>query len=206
MKLYTSVGPNPRVVNMFMVERGVEVEKVEIDIMAGDNLNDEYKKINPSAQSPCLVLDNGMALAESTVICSYLDETAGGDSLIGATPEERAETRMWSRRIDGKILEPLTLAFRSSEGLPMFENRCRVIPHAADDLKAMVQENWGWLDGLMAGKQYICGQRFTLADIQLYAFADFGNLIGQGIPAELENMQAWFARVGGRPSAAATAG
>ena len=206
MKLYTSVGPNPRVVNMFMVERGVEVEKVEIDIMAGDNLNDEYKKINPSAQSPCLVLDSGMALAESTVICSYLDETAGGDSLIGATPEERAETGMWSRRIDGKILEPLTLAFRSSEGLPMFENRCRVIPHAADDLKAMVQENWGWLDGLMAGKQYICGQRFTLADIQLYAFADFGNLIGQGIPAELENMQAWFARVGGRPSAAATAG
>jgi glutathione S-transferase len=206
MKLYTSVGPNPRVVNMFMVERGVEVEKVEIDIMAGDNLNDEYKKINPSAQSPCLVLDNGVALAESTVICSYLDETAGGDSLIGVTPEERAETGMWSRRIDGKILEPLTLAFRSSEGLPMFENRCRVIPHAADDLKTMVQENWGWLDGLMAGKQYICGQRFTLADIQLYAFADFGNLIGQGIPAELENMQAWFARVGERPSAAATAG
>jgi glutathione S-transferase len=191
---------------MFMVERGIEIEKVEIDIMAGDNLNDEYRKINPSAQSPCLVLDNGMALAESTVICSYLDETAGGDSLVGATPEERAETRMWSRRIDGKILEPLTLAFRSSEGLPMFENRCRVIPHAADDLKTMVQENWGWLDGLMAGKQYICGQRFTLADIQLYAFADFGNLIGQGIPAELENMQAWFARVGERPSAAATAG
>jgi glutathione S-transferase len=191
---------------MFMVERGVEVEKVEIDIMAGDNLNDEYRKINPSAQSPCLVLDNGMALAASTVICSYLDETAGGDSLVGATPEERAETRMWSRRIDGKILEPLTLAFRSSEGLPMFENRCRVIPHAADDLKTMVQENCGWLDGLMAGKQYICGQRFTLADIQLYAFADFGNLIGQGIPAELENMQAWFARVGARPSAAATAG
>lgn len=206
MKLYTSVGPNPRVVNMFMVERGIEIEKVEIDIMAGDNLNDDYRKINPSAQSPCLVLDDGMALAESTVICSYLDETAGGDSLVGATPEERAETRMWSRRIDGKILEPLTLAFRSSEGLPMFENRCRVIPHAADDLKTMVQENWGWLDGLMAGKQYICGQRFTLADIQLYAFADFGNLIGQGIPAELENMQAWFARVGERPSAAATAG
>jgi glutathione S-transferase len=206
MKLYTSVGPNPRVVNMFMLERGIEIEKVEIDIMAGDNLNDEYKKLNPSAQSPCLVLDSGMALAESTVICSYLDETADGDSLVGTTPEERAETRMWSRRIDGKILEPLTLAFRSAEGLPMFENRCRVIPHAADDLKAIVQESWAWLDGLMSGKQYVCGERFTLADVQLYAFADFGNLIGQGIPAELENMQAWFARVGERPSAAATAG
>jgi glutathione S-transferase len=206
MKLYTSVGPNPRVVNMFMIERGVEIDRVEIDIMAGENLNDEYKKLNPSAQSPCLILDNGMALAESTVICSYLDEISDGDSLIGTTPEERAETRMWSRRIDGKILEPLTLAFRSAEGLPMFESRCRVIPHAADDLKAIVQESWAWLDGLMGDKQYVCGERFTLADVQLYVFADFGNLIGQGIPVELANMQAWFARVGERPSAAATAG
>ncbi len=206
MKLYTSVGPNPRVVNMFMIERGVEIDRVEIDIMAGENLNDEYKKLNPSAQSPCLILDNGMALAESTVICSYLDEISDGDSLIGTTPEERAETRMWSRRIDGKILEPLTLAFRSAEGLPMFESRCRVIPHAADDLKAIVQESWAWLDGLMGDKQYVCGERFTLADVQLYVFADFGNLIGQGIPAELANIQAWFARVGERPSAAATVG
>jgi glutathione S-transferase len=191
---------------MFMIERGVEIDRVEIDIMAGENLNDEYKKLNPSAQSPCLILDNGMALAESTVICSYLDEISDGDSLIGTTPEERAETRMWSRRIDGKILEPLTLAFRSAEGLPMFESRCRVIPHAADDLKAIVQESWAWLDGLMGDKQYVCGERFTLADVQLYVFADFGNLIGQGIPVELANMQAWFARVGERPSAAATAG
>jgi|TARA_B110000902_G_scaffold267180_1_gene358880 glutathione S-transferase len=191
---------------MFMIERGVEIDRVEIDIMAGENLNDEYKKLNPSAQSPCLILDNGMALAESTVICSYLDEISDGDSLIGTTPEERAETRMWSRRIDGKILEPLTLAFRSAEGLPMFESRCRVIPHAADDLKAIVQESWAWLDGLMGDKQYVCGERFTLADVQLYVFADFGNLIGQGIPAELANIQAWFARVGERPSAAATVG
>lgn len=206
MKLYTSVGPNPRVVNMFMAERGIDIEKIEIDIVVGDNLNDEYKQLNPAAQSPCLILDNGMPLAESTVICNYLDEVTEGDSLIGATPEERAQTRMWSRRIDSKILEPLTLAFRSSEGLPMFENRCHVIPHAADDLKATVQENWAWLDGLMTDKEYVCGDRFTLADVQLYAFADFGNLIGQGIPAELANLQAWFARIGGRPSAAATAG
>lgn len=205
MKLYTSVGPNPRVVNMFMLERGIEIEKVEIDIVAGENLNDEYKKINPTAQSPCLILNNDMALAESTVICGYLDEVSAGESLIGASPEERAETYMWVRRIDGKILEPLILSFRSSDGLAMFENRYHVIPQAADDLKATVQENWAWLDGIMIDKQYVCGERLTLADIQLYAFADFGNMIGQGIPAELKNMHAWFNRMADRPSAKGSA-
>jgi glutathione S-transferase len=190
---------------MFMLERGIEVEKVEIDIVAGDNLNDEYKKLNPSAQSPCLILDNNMALAESTVICGYLDEVSAGQTLIGTSPEECAETYMWVRRIDSKILEPLILSFRSSEGLAMFENRYHLIPHAAEDLKAIVQENWAWLDGLMGDKQYVCGERLTLADIQLYAFADFGNLIGQGIPAELKNMQAWFKRIGDRPSAKGSA-
>ena len=174
MKLYSSVGPNPRIVRMFMAERGVELPVEDVDIMAGDNLADSYKALNPSAQSPCLQLDDGSVLAEVTVICSYLDEINEGASLIGDTPEQRAETRMWNRRFDARILEPLSLAFRSAEGLEMFKDRCRVIPHAADDLKATVQESWAWLEPLMADKQYVCGDRFTLADIQLYVFADFG--------------------------------
>ncbi|WP_101758035.1 glutathione S-transferase family protein [Oceanicoccus sp. KOV_DT_Chl] len=204
MKLYSSVGPNPRVVRMFMAERGIDIETVEVDIMGGENLGDSYKQLNPSAQTPCLVLDDGTAISEITVICQYLDEISEGESLVGSTPEESAETRMWNRRIDVRILEPMSLAFRSAEALALFENRCHVIPQAADDLKATVQENWQWLDGLMAGNSFICGERFTLADIQLFIFADFGNLIGQGIPAECKNLLAWFERVAGRPSFAAS--
>ena len=204
MKLYSSVGPNPRMVRMFMAERGIELPIEEVDIIAGANLTEDYKTLNPSAQSPCLQLDDGTTLAEVTVICAYLDEISAGPSLIGATAEERAETRMWNRRFDVRILEPLTLAFRSAEGLPLFESRCRVIPHAADDLKATVQENWAWLEPQMQGKDYVCGDRFTLADVQLYCFAEFGAMVGQGIPADLPNLQAWFARVAGRPSVAAS--
>jgi len=187
-----------------MAERGIELPIVEVDIIAGENLAEDYKALNPSAQSPCLQLDSGMVLAEVTAICAYLDEVSPGPSLIGESAEERAETRMWSRRIDVRILEPMTLAFRSAEGLPLFENRYHVIPHAADDLKATVIENWSWLEALMAGKDYICGERFSLADIQLFCFADFGTMSGQGIPAELPNLQAWYARVAGRPSAVAS--
>lgn len=204
MKLYSSVGPNPRMVRMFMAERGIELPIEEVDIMAGANLTEDYKTLNPSAQSPCLQLDDGTTLAEVTVICAYLDEVSAGPSLIGETAEERAETRMWNRRFDVRILEPMSLAFRSAEGLPIFENRCHVIPHAADDLKATVQKSWAWLEPQMSGKDYVCGDRFTLADVQLYCFAEFGAMVGQGIPADLPNLQAWQARVAGRPSVAAS--
>ncbi|MEJ6540436.1 MAG: glutathione S-transferase family protein [Halioglobus sp.] len=204
MKLYTSIGPNPRVVAMFIAERGIDLPVQEVDIMAGENLGDDFRKLNPSAQSPCLQLDDGSVIAEVTVICSYLDEVTDGPSLIGATPEERAETRMWNRRFDTRILEPMTLAFRSAEAIGLFKDRYRVIPHAADDLKATVQDSWAWLEPQMAGKTFVCGDRFTLADIQLFAFADFGALIGQGIPESLPNLQAWFKRVTERPSVAAS--
>ena len=204
MKLHYSVGPNPRVVKMFMAERGITLPEQELDIMAGENLGDDYRRLNPSAQSPCLELDDGTTIAEVTVICSYLDEISDGDSLIGATPEERAETRMWNRRFDARILEPMSLAFRSAEALELFKNRCHVIPQAADDLKETVRESWAWLEPQMEGKTYICGDRFTLADIQLFVFADFGTLVGQPIPEGLTNLAAWFKRIAERPSAAAS--
>jgi glutathione S-transferase len=150
------------------------------------------------------VLDSGDVLAEITAICSYLDEANGGSALVGTTAEERAETAMWTRRFDLRILEPMSLAFRSAEGFAIFENRCHVIPDSAADLKAIVQSNWAWIDGVLADNQFFCGDRFTLADVLLYCFADFGNMIGQGIPAELTNLQAWFTRVGARPSIAAS--
>lgn len=204
MKLYTSVGPNPRVVRMFMAERGVELPVEDVDIVAGENLDDNFKALNPSAQSPCLQLDDGSVLAEVTVICAYLDEISEGASLIGDTPQQRAETRMWNRRFDARILEPMTLAFRSAEALEMFKDRYHVIPHAADDLKATVQKSWAWLEPLMADKEYVCGGRFTLADIQLYIFADFGKMVGQSMPDDLPNLQAWYARVAQRPSVMAS--
>ena len=91
MKLYYSVGPNPRVVKMFMAERGITLPEQDVDIMAGENLGEDYRKLNPSAQSPCLQLDDGSVISEITVICAYLDEITEGPSLIGETPEERAE-------------------------------------------------------------------------------------------------------------------
>ena len=203
MKFYNSVGPNPRVVRMFAAERGVELPKEEVDLRAGDNRREPYLAKNPSGQMPALELDEGEILAEITAICEYLDETAPGPSLIGSTPRERAETRMWTRRIDLNIVEPMLNGFRFSEGLKLFQNRIRCIPEAASGLKATAAEKLKWLDGLMEGKQFVCGDRFTLADILLFCMIDFGNAVGQKLDPDLKNLNAWFERVKARPSAAA---
>ena len=136
-----------------------------------------------------------------TAVVEYLDEKTDG-SLIGATAEERAETRMWTRRIDLSICETLGNGFRFAEGLPLFKDRIRCIPQAAEDFKAIAQEKLVWLDGLMDGKEFICGDRFTLADILLFAFLEFGSSVGQPLDAKCERLQAWYARVAARPSIA----
>src|SRR4051812_8048981 len=117
MLFYNSVGPTPRVVRMFMAERGIEVPRTEIDLRGGENRRPPYLAKNPAGQMPCLELDDGSVLGEITAICEYLDEITPGESLIGATPQQRAETRMWTRRIDLNIIEPMTNGFRFSQGL-----------------------------------------------------------------------------------------
>jgi glutathione S-transferase len=195
------MGPNPRVVTLAVAETGADVELVEVDLVAGENRQDAHLGRNPAGQLPTLELDDGQCISEITAIAEYLDDKTGG-TLMGGTPEERAETHMWVRRIDLNICENMANGFRFAEGLPLFESRIHVIPQAADDFKKIAQ---GWLakiDGLIGGNQYICGDRFTLADIMLFAFLEFGAGVGQPLDAKCENLQAWYARVAARPSVA----
>lgn len=204
MKLHTGLGPNPRTVRMFLAEKGVEIPLVPVDLMAAENRRPPYTDKNPAGQLPCLELDDGTYLAEVLPICEYLEEKYPKPPLIGATAEERAVTRMWARRIDLNIVEPLANGFRYGEGLALFKDRIRTIPQAADDLKAIAREKLAWLDGLMKGNQFIAGARFTLADIFLFAFLDFGRTIGQAFDPNLRWIPGWFDRIAARPGAGAS--
>ena len=205
MKFYDSIGPNPRLVRVFMQEKGIEIPHVQIDIMGGENRQAEYLKVNPSGQMPALVLDDGTPLAETVAICEYLEAKHPEPPLVGATPEEAAVTRMWVRRVEHKVVDNLGSAFRYGAALGMFKDRMHVIPQAADDFKACAQEGYAWFDGQMAdGRDFVAGDRFSLADIVLYSFADFGNSVGQPIEPSNKRVQAWFERVAARPSVEAS--
>jgi glutathione S-transferase len=203
MKFYNSIGPNPRVVRMFMAEKGITVPTEEVNLMAGENRQEPHLKRNPHGQMPCLELDNGQYISEILPICEYLEDKNPTPALIGANAEEKAETRMWTRRIDLNICEPLANGFRFSAGLPLFQNRIVTVPEAADGLKRIAQDRLKWLDGQMAGKDFVCGKRFTLADVLLYGFVDFGGQVGQPLNPEFKTLASWFGRIKDRPSTAA---
>src|ERR1700742_5014734 len=173
MKFYNSVGPNPKVVRMFAAEKGITLDSVNVDLMKGENRQEAHLKRNPHGQMPCLELDNGQYVSEILPICEYLEDKNPKPALIGSNAEEKAETRMWTRRIDLNICEPMANGFRFSAGLPLFQSRIVTVPEAAEGLKKIAQDRLKWLDGQMAGKEFVVGNRFTVADILLWCFIAF---------------------------------
>jgi glutathione S-transferase len=203
MKMYNSIGPNPHMVRMFIAEKGLDIPMEDVDIMAGVNRQGDFLKVNPQGQCPALITDSGDLVSEITAICEYLEELNPTPSLIGGTPAERAETRMWTRRIDINICEPMAGGFRYGEGLKLFESRIRCLPEASDGLKAVAQDGLAALDGQMAGKTWVCGDRFSMADILLFSWTSFFSGVGQALNPDHKNIAAWFERAKARPSASA---
>lgn len=209
MKLYHTLRPHPvvgagREVCIFLHEKGIEIAKVDVDIVSGENRQPWFLAKNPSGQLPALELDDGRVIAETVVICELLEDMDPDPPLIGATPVEKAETRVWQRRIELGIAENIVNGWRFAEGQEFWKTRGRVIPEAAAGLKAMAQDKLGWLDGLMTGRTFIVGERFTLADILLLQALDFGAAVGQSLDPACRNLVAWRERVNARPSAAAS--
>jgi len=204
MRVYDSFGPNPRALRIFLFEMGLEPPTETVDLLGGENRATAYTAKNPAGQVPALELDDGRVLAETVAIFEYLEEKHPMPALVGGTPEERAETRMWTRRVELNITEHLYNGFRFAEGLEMFKTRLPVIPEAAAGLKATVQKRLAWLDGLMEGRTFVAGDRFTIADIVLYCALDFGGSVGQPLDPACGRVARWMARVAERPSARAS--
>jgi len=204
MKFYDSIGPNPFVVRMAAAEKGITLDKVTVDIMKGENRSSDYARKVPTGGTPAIELADGSLIAEITALAEYLEDVQPEPPIIGRTPEERAETRMWVRRIDLAYCEPMANGFRATQGRPMFAPRMMLLDEpAAEQLKAIAAAKLLWLDGLMQGRQWVCGDRFTLADILLFGFVQFGAQVGQPLPADAIWLPAWRDRVAARPSAAA---
>ena len=201
MKLFDSFGMNPRTIRFFLREKGVEIDTEEVDILSAVNRQADYLKINPAGQTPALELDNGEIIAETYAICEYIEEKHPEPSLIGTTPEERAVTRMWWRRAELNVCVPMVQGFYYAEGFDLFKERIRCLPEAADGMKARARDGMMWLDGLMDGRDWLAGERFTVADICLYCYVDQLMGAGQPIPEEAVHLQAWHGRVSERPAA-----
>jgi len=201
MLIYDALSPAPRCLRMFLLEKQLRLPSVTVDVMAGENRQPTYLAINPAGQTPALRCDDGATLAEAVAIAEYLEELFPLPALIGSTPEQRGQTRQWWRRVEFNITEFIHNAYHYAEGLRRFEPRIPVLPDAADGLKRVAQDRLLWLDGMFGSGPYLCGDRFSAADIWLYVWLDFGSTVNQPFDRNLPRIGPWFERVASRPSA-----
>jgi glutathione S-transferase len=190
-------------VRIFLAEKGLEVPMVEVDISAGQSHTPEYLKINPMGQVPALVMDDGSAIAESVAICRYLEALRPEPDLFGRTPRELAEIDMWQRRIELNWSVPLTRYWHHSS--QMWAGRVAQIPALAEQNRAAIGRFIVWLDGEIAGREYVAGNRYTMADILALATMDHANsvYVGLTVSNRLENLARWHDTVSSRTSARA---
>lgn len=201
MLLFDALSPGPRTVRMYLLEKELSIPSKNIDVFKGENRRTPYLDRNPTGQVPTLKLDDDSCLSETVAIWEYLEEKYPNPPLIGTTPEERAETRQWQRRLELNITENIHNAYHYAEGLERFKTRIPVAPEAAPGLKQVAQDRIRWIDEMIAERDYIVGTRFTVADIWLYCWLDFGASVKQPYDPSLKHIDAWFARIEKRPSA-----
>lgn len=202
-RIFDSFGMNPRTLRFFLFEKGIDLPRHEVDILGAENRQPAYLRLNPAGQTPALELADGTIVSEVPAICELLEELHPEPALIGRTPEDRAITRMWWRRVELNICLPMVQGFYFAEALDLFKTRIRCLPEAADGLKERARDGMRWLDGLIEG-EWLAGDRFTVADICLYTNIDQLCAVGQPMPEECTNLKHWFDRVGARPAAEAS--
>jgi glutathione S-transferase len=194
--------PNPRRVRVFLAEKGVAYDTIEVLIADKAHQTPEFRKKNPIALLPVLELADGRVLRESIAICRFIEETHPEPNLFGVDAWERAQVEMWNRHAELELLWPIAQIFRNTH--KFWEGRIKQAPDFAVLMREHLSERLEWLEGELGRRTYMAGDRFTIADITAMCALDFGKVSDVRIKAETHpNLAAWHKRVAERPSAKA---
>jgi glutathione S-transferase len=194
--------PNPRRVRMFLAEKSVAYDTVEVSITAKAHKTPEFKRKNPLQILPVLEFEDGRILRESVAISRYLEELYPEPNLFGTDAWERAQIEMWNRHAELELLLPIAQVFRNTH--KFWVGRIKQAPEFGQIMRELVADRFDWLDGELAQRPYIAGERFTVADITALCAIDFAKISDIRVKAETHpQLAAWHQRVSERPSAKA---
>lgn len=209
MKLYDcKTAPSPRRVRIYLAEKGIELDTVQVDLGRGEQFGPEFRRINPDCVVPVLELDDGRFISEVIAICHYLEVLHPEPPLFGRTPEEQAAVLMWNARVEQQGLWAMADAFRNSakglvdKALPGPDPYPQ-IPELAERGRIRVQAFFQRIDAQLADNQFIVGDFFSIADISTMVVVDFAAWLKMSLPDDAQNLSRWYESVAGRPSAAA---
>ena len=194
--------PNPRRVRVFLAEKGVAYDTIEVLIADKAHQTPEFRKKNPIALLPVLELADGRVLRESMAICRYLEEVHPDPNLMGADSWERAQIEMWNRHAELELFYPISQIFRNTH--KFWEGRIKQAPEFAQIMREHLGERMDWLDNELGKRSFMAGERYTVADITAMCALDFGKVSDVRIKPETHpNLAAWHKRVSDRPSSKA---
>ena len=202
MKIYEfTQAPNPRRVRIFLAEKGITVPLEQVNIATADNRKPEFLKINPMGGLPVLELDDGTHIAESVAVCRYFEETKPEPPLFGVGAKDKAIVEMWQRRMELEVLSMTAGSFRNTSDF--FKGRIPQVKEYGEVCKNAALKRLEWLDSVLADRQFIAGDRYTIADITALVGIDFGRTTGIKIGENQKNLARWHQAVSSRPSAKA---
>lgn len=209
MKLHDcQMAPNPRRVRIFLAEKGIDVEKVEHSIMAGETNGPEYLKINPWGTVPALELDDGSLVREAPAIFRYLEASHPEPNLVGSNPREAAEIEAWERFAELNGIGAIGEYFRNQSealagrGLPGPAS-IELIPALVERGKVRAGYFYDQIDQRLGESEYLGRDSYSIADITAQCAIDFASAVKLGIPETCKNVARWHQAVSARPSAAA---
>jgi glutathione S-transferase len=189
MKLYYSPGACSLSPHIALLEAGLPHELVKVDLRAKKLENgDDYLKVNPKGQVPALALDSGELVTEGPVIVQMIADRAAGKNLAPARDSaERYKLLEWLNYVGTELHKNFG---------PMFS------PVLSDDaqsfFKDRVMGKFRYLDGVLAGRDYLMGKQFTVADGYLFTMLSWADRMKFDLNA-MPNLLAYQARVAARP-------
>ena len=210
MKFYDcATAPSPRRVRIFLAEKGVTVDTVQVDLRNGEQFTPAFRAINPDCTVPALVLDDGIVIADAVAICQYIEELHPDPPLVGATPQERAMVNALNRQIERDGFFAAMDAFRNAakglvgRALPGPHDYAQ-IPELAERGRARLENFFKGMNARLADREFVAGERYTIADISTTVLTDMANgMVKLAIPGECANLRRWYSAVSARPSAKA---
>lgn len=207
MRLYGSrMAPNSDRVQMFLSEKGVEIEFQNIDLMKGEQFGEAYKAIAPNRRVPALQLDDGNVIRESIAICRYIEELHPEPALFGRNALERAQVEMYQRLMELELMLPIAMCFRHGHpaGKALEPVQCKDF---ADLQREVALKRIKVLNKELDGKAFLLGDYFSVADITAYIGLGFGRVSKLSPdPEQHPHVLRYLKTIAERPSAQALRG
>lgn len=201
MKIYEErIAPNARRVRIFLAEKGCldEVEWVQLDLKAGENISPEFRQKNPLAKIPVLELDDGTCLSESVAICRYFEALYPANALMGQSPLEQAQIEMWQRRCEIYFMNLVGMGFQHTTGF--FADRMTPVKEWGEICVKGAGGFLRLLEARLGESEFVAGDSYSIADITALVTVDFAKVIKLRPDEGMTNIQRWYAQLNERPS------